>query len=109
MRLLRAKTIPHLLISFVGSVLILGGTVVVPGLVEVIVAEPFVTGLNVKTGELEDEGEEEGGDCCWVTREEKTNGAFGIEAGAVLVPVSEANTKAGQQTLNLNFLILLPH
>lgn len=66
MRLLSANTIPHLLISFVGSVLILGGAVVVPGLVEVkVTVEVFVTGLKVKTGELGDEGgEEEALGCC---------------------------------------------
>lgn len=67
--------------------------------VTVIVVDIFVTGLNVKTEELE---EEEvgltGGFCGCVEIEEKTKGAFGIDDGAVVVPVKEAKTKAGQHT-----------
>lgn len=88
-----------------GSVFMLGGGDVCTAgrLVVEVPVEVFVTGPNVNTGVPEDGGEgkvEEGGLGDWgcVTRDEKTKGAFGIDAGAVVVPVKEAKTKAGQQT-----------
>jgi hypothetical protein len=52
---------------------------------------PFVTGLKNNPPDVE-------GVCGWVGIEEKTKGAFGTDAGAVLVPDNEAKTSAGQHT-----------
>lgn len=103
-----AKTIPHLLISFVGKVFKLGagvklaflGVVVATGEVE------FVTGLKVNPVAvgLKSEPEDEpvagggGGGFVGVEREENIKGAFGIAEGAVVVPNSDEKTSAGQQT-----------
>lgn len=62
----------------------------------------FVTGLKVNEGLKSDpEDEPELGACCGfkeVGSEEKMNGAFGITEGAVVVPVNDEKTSAGQQT-----------
>lgn len=98
---------PHWLTSFVGKVLMLGAGVKLTLLdvVEVTADVEFVTGLKVNPVAvgLNSEPEEEpvegrGGGLVGVESEEKTKGAFGMAEGAVVVPVSDEKTNAGQHT-----------